>query len=69
MQNRVISVNLRKIRGMAYEQGLSVRRLEAEAGLKNGTIRKWNRSVPNLRSLFGIAEVLGVDISELINIQ
>ena len=69
MQNRVISVNLKKIRSMAYEQGISIRRLEIEAGLKNGTIRKWNKAVPNVKSLFGVAEVLGVEFNELTDIK
>lgn len=69
MQNRVILVNLDKIKEIAGEQGYNVHSLEKKAGLKNGTVRKWNKAVPNLRSLFGVAEVLGIDYWKLTEIK
>lgn len=69
MPNRVISVDIEKIRSMADERGLSIHRLEMYAGLQNGTIRKWNKAQPNIKSLFGVAEVLEVSLNELTKIQ
>ena len=69
MANREISVDLEKIKRLASEHEIKIHRLESEAGLKNGTIRKWNKAVPNLKSIFGVAEVLGIDYWKLTEIK
>lgn len=69
MANREITVDLDKIKRLASEHEIKIHRLETEAGLKNGTIRKWNKAVPNLKSLFGVAEVLGIDYWKLTDIH
>ena len=69
MANREITVDLDKIKRLASEHEIKIHRLETEAGLKNGTIRKWNKAVPNLKSLFGVAEVLGIDYWKLTEIK
>lgn len=69
MPNRVISVDLDKIKRLCEEHEIKIHRLETEAGLKNGTIRKWDKAVPNLKSLFGVAEVLGIDYWKLTDIH
>lgn len=69
MQNRDISVNLEKIKEMAKDKGISLCRLEIEAGLTNGTVRKWYKQQPNIKTLFKVAEVLGVNIEDLTEIH
>lgn len=69
MQNRVITVNLEKIKNMAKEKGMTIHRLEMDAGLKNGTVRKWYKQQPNIKTLFRVAEVLGVEYNELTEIR
>lgn len=69
MQNRDISVNLEKIKEMTKDKGISLCRLEIEAGLTNGTVRKWYKQQPNIKTLFKVAEVLGVNIEDLTEIH
>lgn len=69
MPNRVISVDLDKIRRLAKEHDIKICELERDAGLKHGTIRTWNKVVPNLKSLFGVAEVLRIDYWKLVEIK
>lgn len=56
-----------KIKAMCEEKGVSVRQVEAAAGLKNGTISKWNDSSPTVKSLKAVADVLKVKIDKLIS--
>lgn len=56
-----------KIKAMCEEKGISVRQLEASAGLKNGTISKWNNSSPTIKSLKAVADVLKVKVDKLIS--
>ena len=69
MTNRGISVDLEKIKRLADEHEITICRLESEAGLKNGTVRKWKKAVPNLKSIFLVAEVLGIDYWKLTEIK
>lgn len=56
-----------KIKAMCEEKGMSVRQVEAAAGLKNGAISKWNDSSPTVKSLKAVADVLKVKIDKLIS--
>ena len=56
-----------KIKAMCEEKGMSVRQLEAEAGLKNGAISKWNDSSPTIKSLKAVADVLKVKVDKIIS--
>lgn len=56
-----------KIKAICEEKGMSVRQLEMSAGLKNGTIRKWNDSSPTIKSLIAVADVLKVKVDKLIS--
>lgn len=56
-----------KIKAMCEEKGVSVRQVEAAAGLKNGAISKWNDSSPTVKSLKAVADVLKVKIDKLIS--
>lgn len=69
MQNREIRVDIDKVKRLASEHEISIYALEKEAGLTNGTIRKWDKAIPNLKSLFGVAEILGIDFWKLTIIQ
>lgn len=56
-----------KIKAMCEEKGVSVRQVEAAAGLKNGAISKWNDSSPTIKSLKAVADVLKVKVDKLIS--
>lgn len=55
-----------KIREICAERGVSIASVEQAAGLKNGTLSKWNQSEPGALKLSRVAEVLGVTIVDLI---
>lgn len=56
-----------KIKELCEEKGVSVRQVEAAAGLKNGAISKWNDSSPTIKSLKAVADVLKVKVDKLIS--
>ena len=48
---------------IATERGIySVAALERKAGLGNGTIKKWNESMPSIDKLMAVANALGVSV-------
>ena len=48
---------------IAMERGIySVAALERRAGLGNGTIKKWNDSMPSIDKLMAVANALGVSV-------
>ena len=56
---------LEKIRKLAKEKGLSISRLEKEAGLSNGSVGKWDKAHPYIGNVAKVAAVLEVSIDEL----
>lgn len=50
----------------AEKKGISILKLEREAGLARGHIEKWKQSTPRLDTLQKVAKVLGVSISTLL---
>lgn len=56
-----------KVKEICEEKGVSVRQVEASAGLKNGAISKWNESSPTIKSLKAVADVLKVKVDKLIS--
>lgn len=47
------------IKKVAYEKGKSIYRLEKDLDFSNGTISKWNKSMPGADSLQAVADYLG----------
>lgn len=54
------------IKDICKEKNISVSEVEKRAGLGNGTITKWNQSVPNLKNLEAVANVLGIKATTII---
>jgi len=54
------------IKKRAYEQKISIYKIEKDLGLSNGAIRKWNSSTPSAVTLKKVANYLGVSIDELL---
>ena len=55
------------INDMCAERGISIAKLEAECGLGNATIRRWNKSMPRLDTLQKVADYLKVSVDDLLN--
>lgn len=49
-----------KIFETAQNKKMSIRKLERQAGLSNGTIAKWKTADPSYPSIIKVANVLGV---------
>ena len=56
-----------KVKSVAEEKGFTIASLEREAGLSNGTIGKWQDSVPNVDSILKVARILKVSVETLID--
>ncbi len=54
-----------RIRKEAAAQNKTIARLEREAGLGNGTIRKWNDNIPSVEKLARIGGILGKSLDYL----
>ena len=54
------------IKRITDAKNISIRTLETEAGLANGTIGKWRTSNPTIDNLMAVAKVLGVALTELL---
>ena len=54
------------IKRITNAKNISIRTLETEAGLANGTIGKWRTSNPTIDNLMAVAKVLGVALTELL---
>ncbi|MCT8395213.1 XRE family transcriptional regulator [Weissella soli] len=49
------------------EMNLSIRKVEQQAGLGNGTIRTWNQSSPSVANIDKVAKVIGIETWRLIH--
>lgn len=55
-----------KIKILCSKKGVSIARMEREAGLGNGVISKWETSEPNLKTLQKIADYFKISLDELL---
>lgn len=53
-----------KVKEFAKKKGVSVRRIEIDLELSNGSISKWNASTPSADKLENVANYLGVNVSD-----
>ena len=51
---------------LCKEKGISIAKLEKEAGIGNGTIGRWEKSSPNVDNLKKVADHFGVTLDSLI---
>lgn len=66
MINRVVAVNIEKIRTLANERGLSLTKLEQTLGFSNGTIGKWKDIGASANALYQVADFLGTSMIDLL---
>jgi len=55
-----------RVQRLAKEKGISIYKLEKEAGIAPSTIAKWSKFKPTLKNAFAVADVLGITVDELI---
>ena len=54
-----------RVQELADKAGIPIYALEHDAGLKNGTIGKWRTSIPTVKNLRAVADVLGVTLNDI----
>lgn len=54
-----------KIKNIAEQKDISIYRIEKDLDLSNGSIRKWNSSIPLSQTLKKVAGYLNVSIDKL----
>jgi len=54
-----------KIKNIAEQKNISIYRIEKDLDLSNGSIRKWNSSIPLSHTLKKVADYLNVSIDKL----
>lgn len=55
-----------KIKALCDSQNTNFAQLEKAVGLGNGTLRKWDKSVPGIDKLKSVADFFGVSIDSLV---
>ncbi len=55
-----------KIKEVAKTKSLSIYRIERDLGFSNGSLRKWNNSIPSATSLKKVANYLNVTSDDLL---
>ena len=55
-----------RIKDLCVKRGISIRQIEAKAGLGNGAIGRWKNYSPTVESLKKVAEALEVPVSYLL---
>lgn len=53
-----------RVKEFAKKKGVSVRKIEIDLELSNGSISKWNTSMPGADKLEKVASYLGVSVSD-----
>lgn len=51
-----------KVKQAALEKGMSIAQIEKEAGIGNGTIRRWDESNPRIDKLQAVSKILNKPI-------
>lgn len=55
-----------RIKSISEEKALSIYKIERDLDFSNGTISKWNKSMPSAKNLKKVADYLGVEMEELL---
>ncbi|WKF84455.1 helix-turn-helix domain-containing protein [Lacticaseibacillus pantheris] len=54
------------VRNLAEQNGKTIYRIEHDLSLSNGTISKWNESMPRADTLQKVADYLGVTSAQIL---
>lgn len=55
-----------QVMALCKERGISINKLEHECALGHATIRKWDKSTPNVMTAKKVADYFGISLCELI---
>lgn len=54
-----------RIKALVHERGMTIKGVERRCGLKDGTIRRWDKHIPRADNLSAVAGVLGTTVEYL----
>ena len=54
------------IKKLADKEGITIKQMEDELGISNGTMFKWNKAAPSAFSLYKVAKRLNTTVEELL---
>lgn len=66
MINRVVHVNIAKIKELANAKGMSLTSLEDELGISHNTIRRWKKTGARANTLCIVADYFNTTIDSLL---
>lgn len=66
MANRVVRVNVQRIKELAKAKNKTITQIENDASISNGAIRKWVNCDAQIDKLYRVADTLGTNIESLI---
>lgn len=66
LANRVVMVDVKKIRELASEQNMTLKKLESVSGISNGIISKWADADAGVDKLQRVADTLNTSIEKLL---
>lgn len=55
-----------RIKALCEERNISVRKLERDLGIGNGSVLRWSKQIPNADTLLRAAEYFGVTVGYLL---
>lgn len=55
-----------KVKALAKERNIPIRKIEMECGFSQGCISKWNKHSPTAESIQKVAKCLNVSISDIL---
>ena len=55
-----------KVKSLCVRKGISISKLEEECEIGHGTILKWDKSAPTLKTVKKVADYFGVTMCELV---
>lgn len=56
-----------KVKALCESKNMTIMALESEAGIANGVIGGWRKSIPAIDTVAKVADVLGVTVDDLID--
>lgn len=69
MANRVLKVNMNRLRELAKMNGVNFLELNTKAQLTNGAIQKWEKAEPRITSLYNVAQTLETSMEYLLDLE
>ena len=66
MANRVVMVNVPRIKELATKNNMTLKQLEVKACIANGAIAKWITGDARIDKLYRVADALGTSVDDLI---